>query len=102
VLPVRYGLDSYILLRRNSVLNARVHGLLKIIAFNANGIWRRRYELGKQLQYLHIDVALLSETHLKPHERFCIPNYHFNRTDRFPGRKNTPHNHVNLCYLCDT
>jgi hypothetical protein len=32
-------------------------------------------------------VALLSEAHLKPHERFFIPNYHFYRTDRFPGRK---------------
>jgi hypothetical protein len=50
-------------------------------------------------------VALLSETHLKPHERFFIQNYHFYRTDRFPGRKSgtavavrkgIPHNHVDL------
>jgi hypothetical protein len=39
---------------------ARVHRPLKVIAFNAHGIWRRRYELSKQLQDLHIDVALLS------------------------------------------
>jgi hypothetical protein len=48
-------------------------------------------------------VALLSETHLKPHERFSIPNYYFYRTDRHPGRKGgtavavrkgIPHNHV--------
>jgi hypothetical protein len=32
-------------------------------------------------------VALLSETQLKPQERFFIPNYHFYRADRFPGRK---------------
>jgi hypothetical protein len=32
-------------------------------------------------------VALLSETQLKPHESFFIPNYHFHRTDRFPRRK---------------
>jgi hypothetical protein len=32
-------------------------------------------------------VALLSETHLKPHERFFIPNYHFHPTDCFQGRK---------------
>jgi hypothetical protein len=32
-------------------------------------------------------VTLLSETHLKPHERFFIPNYHFYWTDRLPGRK---------------
>jgi hypothetical protein len=33
---------------------ARVHRPLKVIAFNANDIWRRRYELSKQLQDLHI------------------------------------------------
>jgi exonuclease III len=83
---------------------ARVHRPIKVIAFNANGIWRRSYEL-KQLQDLHIDVALLSETHLKPHERFFISNYHYYCTDRFPGRKGgtavavrkgIPHNHVDL------
>jgi hypothetical protein len=50
-------------------------------------------------------VALLSETHLEPHERFFIPNYYFFRTDCFPGtkhgtaiavRKGIPHNHVDL------
>jgi hypothetical protein len=25
----------------------------------------------------HTDVALLSETHFKPHKRFFIPNYQF-------------------------
>jgi hypothetical protein len=44
---------------------ARVHRPLKVIAFDANGIWRRRCDLSKQLQDLHIDVALLSETHLE-------------------------------------
>jgi exonuclease III len=84
---------------------ARIHRPLKIIAFNANGIWRQPYELSKQLQGLHIDVALLSEPHLKPHERFHVPNYHFHRIDRFPERKGgtavavrkgNPHNHVDL------
>jgi hypothetical protein len=32
-------------------------------------------------------VALFSETRLKPHERFRIPNYHLYRTDRLPERK---------------
>jgi hypothetical protein len=50
-------------------------------------------------------VALFSETHLKPHERFFIPNFHFYRTDRYPGRKGgtaaalrkgIPHNHIDL------
>jgi hypothetical protein len=84
---------------------ARIYRPLKIIEFNANGIWRQPYELSKQLQGLLIVVALLSETHLKPHERFYIPTYHLNRTDRFPGRKGgtavavrkgSPHNHVDL------
>jgi hypothetical protein len=50
-------------------------------------------------------TALLSVTHLKPHERFFIPNYHFYLTGRFSGtkggnaiavRKGIPHNHVDL------
>jgi hypothetical protein len=54
---------------------------------------------------LHIDVALLSETHLKPRERLYSHNFHFYRTDRFPGRKGgtafsvkkgIPHNRVDL------
>jgi exonuclease III len=65
----------------------RFHRPLKVIAFNANGIERQRYELSKQLQDPQIDVALFSETRLKPHERFFIPNYHFYRTDRHSGRK---------------
>jgi hypothetical protein len=86
----------------------RVHRPIKVVAINANGNARQRYELSKQLQELHIDVALLSETHLKPHERFFIPNYHIYRTDRFPGRKggtavagrkDIPHNNVNLLPL---
>jgi hypothetical protein len=67
---------------------------LKVIAFNANGIWRRRYELSKQLQDLHVDLTLLSETRLKPRERFFIADYHFQRTDLLQGRKGIPHNHV--------
>jgi hypothetical protein len=55
----------------------RIHRHLKVIAFNANGIVRQRYELSKQLQDLHVDVALLSETYLKPHERLFISNYTF-------------------------
>jgi hypothetical protein len=47
---------------------ARVHRPPKVIEFNANGIWRLRYELSKQRQDLHIDVALLSETSQTPSE----------------------------------
>jgi hypothetical protein len=65
----------------------RIHRTLKVITFNANGIMKQRFELSKQLQDLHACVALFSETHLKPHERDFISNYHFYRTDRHPGRK---------------
>jgi exonuclease III len=83
----------------------RVHRPLKVIAFNVNGILRQRYELSKQLQDLHIDVALFSETHLKPHQRFHIQNYHLYRNDRHPGikggtavavKKGIPHSPVDL------
>jgi hypothetical protein len=79
-------------------MTARVHRPLKVIAFNANGIWRQRHELSKQLEDLYIEVALLSETHLKPHERFCIPNYLFYWTGRFLGRKCIPYNHA-ICAI---
>jgi hypothetical protein len=87
---------------------ARVQRQLKVIAFNANGTWKQRYELSKQLIGLHIDMALLSETHLKHHEQFFIQNYHFYWTDHFPGRKGgtafavrkrIPHNHADLPLL---
>jgi exonuclease III len=64
-----------------------VHRPLKVLSFNANGIERQRYNLSEQLQDLYVDVALVSETQLKPHERFFISNYHFYRTDRYSGRK---------------
>jgi hypothetical protein len=79
-----------------------IHRPLKVIAFNTNGSWRWRYELSEHLQDIHIDVALLSDSHLNPHERFFIQNYHFYRKDHFPGRKGIPLNPVGLCYMCDT
>jgi hypothetical protein len=89
----------------NSMKNkmaARVHRPLKIVALNANGIWRRHYELSKQLQNLYIDLALFSETHLEPHEGFFIPNYYFYQTDHFLGRRGIPHYHADVCYMCNT
>jgi hypothetical protein len=88
----------------------RVHRPLKVLAFNANGIGRQHCELSEQLQDLHADVVLYSETHLKPHERFFIPNFHFYRTDRYLGkkgrtdavRKGIPHNHVDVPPLIST
>jgi hypothetical protein len=62
----------------------------------------------RSLNSYKTDVALISEIHLKPHARFFIANYHFYRTDRFPGRegrttvafrKGIPHTHVDLSSL---
>jgi hypothetical protein len=47
-----------------------------------SGIARKAYEVRKQLQDLRIDVALVSETNLKPHTRIYIPNYNIYRTHR--------------------
>jgi hypothetical protein len=67
---------------------ARFHGQLNVTAFNTNDILSQSCELSKQLQDLHMDVALHSETHLKPHEVFLLFfNYHFYRTERISGRK---------------
>jgi hypothetical protein len=44
----------------------RIYRTLKGIEFNANGIVSQRYELSKHLHDLQADVALLSETRLKP------------------------------------
>jgi hypothetical protein len=63
------------------------------------------YDLSKQLQDVHTDVVLLSETYFKTHEKFFTPNYHLYRSDRFQGRKGgisvavrkgILHNHVDL------
>jgi hypothetical protein len=64
----------------------RIHRPLKVTEVNANCTERCHYELGKQLQDLHIDVALFSEVHLKLHERFFISNYHAHHTDHYLGR----------------
>jgi hypothetical protein len=38
------------------------------------------YELGKQLQVSHIDVALFTETHLEAYERFLFKIITFTET----------------------
>jgi hypothetical protein len=64
-----------------------VHRPLKIIAFNANGIGRQAYKVRRQSQGLEIDLAVFSETHLKPHMRFYIPNSDIYWTDCQDGHK---------------
>jgi hypothetical protein len=77
----------------------RVHRPLKVLAFNANGIWRQRYELSKQLQDLHVDVALFSETHLK-FQIFTLTEPTAIRAEKaelsLQLEKGVRHNHVDL------
>jgi cell fate regulator YaaT (PSP1 superfamily) len=83
--------------------NLNDHLSLQASECNANDIGKQRFELSEQLQDHRADVALLSETLLKPHDKFFIQNYHVSRADRFPGlkgktavcvRKGIPHTHV--------
>jgi hypothetical protein len=64
-------------------MTTRIQRHLKVVAFNANGIGRQHYELSEQLLKLQIVVALLLETHLKPHESFFILNYQLYQNDCF-------------------
>jgi hypothetical protein len=41
----------------------------------------------EKLQDLKTDVALFSETQLKPHMKFYIPNYDFYRADHQDGHR---------------
>jgi hypothetical protein len=37
--------------------------------------------------YIYIYMALFSERHIKPHERFSVPSYYLYCLDNFPGGK---------------
>jgi hypothetical protein len=52
-----------------SVVRCSKQDHLDVAVINVTGIWRQRYELGKQLQDLRIDI--------EPHEKLFIPNFHF-------------------------
>jgi hypothetical protein len=59
---------------------------LKFFTFNANGIGRWRYELSKQLQELHVDVALFSETSETSRE-VLHSKFPFSSNRPLPGQK---------------
>ncbi|UYV80015.1 hypothetical protein LAZ67_18001422, partial [Cordylochernes scorpioides] len=58
----------------------------KIIAWNCNGIRSGKEELLHFLEVNSIDIALLSETHLKPSIDLKFRNYQTIRTDRITGK----------------
>ena len=76
---------------------------LKILSWNANGLYRRRRELEELLQREHIDIALICETHFRECHSTKIANYEGyvdNRTDRLGGgtaiyvKRTLPHSRV--------
>ncbi|EFA12788.1 hypothetical protein TcasGA2_TC010624 [Tribolium castaneum] len=65
---------------------------IKIMAWNANGIISIKLETDQYLIEQHIDIALISETHLRPGDKFKTPNYKTYRKDRDQnGRQDRPH-----------
>jgi hypothetical protein len=73
---------------------------LKVIGLNASGTWKQRCELSTQLQELHIDVVLLRDPSKTPWKVFHS-KFSFLLDWMPPGKKRIPHNHVDLCYMCD-
>jgi hypothetical protein len=71
---------------------ARFHRPLKVIAYNARGIWKQRYELSKQHEHLHIEFTLLSEIYFKTHVKAFVPNYHLSY------RPHSGNERWNCCY----
>ena len=67
--------------------NKSINHNIRLAFFNANGIKRQKLFFIQFLQDNRIDIALLSETFLKPHISFKIPNYKILRNDRTEGRK---------------
>lgn len=55
---------------------------LTIAYWNANGLTNKKAEIQQYLEEKKIDVMLINETHLKPHQRLNIANYHTHRNDR--------------------
>jgi hypothetical protein len=51
---------------RRSKIAGRTYRRLKIVVFYTNGVAMQPYELSEQLQRVHLNMALLSMTHLKP------------------------------------
>lgn len=59
---------------------------LKIVSWNANGIRKKKPETTHFLADHQPDVLLIQETHLKPSDRFTLPNYQIIRQDRLHNR----------------
>lgn len=67
--------------------NNPINHNIRLAFFNANGIKRQKLLFIQFLKDNRVDIALLSETFLKPNTAFKIPNYKILRNDRTEGRK---------------
>ena len=55
---------------------------LKILQWNAEGIFRKKTQLAQRLKMEDIDIACIQETHLNVGSRFSIRGYETHRMDR--------------------
>ncbi|GFX96166.1 putative RNA-directed DNA polymerase from transposon X-element [Trichonephila clavipes] len=55
---------------------------LKLCSWNANGILNKISEFKIFVEKHSPDLALIQETHLRPHHNINIPNYNCYRNDR--------------------
>lgn len=55
---------------------------IRITTWNARSISAKKIPLGEFIHRRKIDVALITETYLRPEDNFSIPGFHFLRLDR--------------------
>lgn len=55
---------------------------LKILNWNAHSVASKKLELTMFLKDANIDIAAITETHLKPNISFCLPEHNITRLDR--------------------
>lgn len=70
------------LVNQNSNFNRVMLSDLKVVSWNANGVFSQKYELLEYLEEDSPDIVLVNETHLKPTMAFTICNYKVYRQDR--------------------
>lgn len=58
----------------------------QVLSWNAQSIMNKKHELLHHLQENRIPVALISQTHLRPSDKFSTRNYTSYRSDR-PNRR---------------
>ena len=60
--------------------------LIKICIWNANGVSQHKLEISNYLYTNHIDMLLISETHLTDKHNFHIQGYNFYKSNHAGGK----------------